>query len=252
MRIHDYRNCFAINTSAIDGVETNTCRTQLLARCSLEYEGLGKTEEFYLGKECIGEYTYEDTGIAQVPTSEVCIIFSEGDSSLLKRFVNHADDVIQAGEMSVPRKTFAGSYAYWTDLYLVLRKADAHPLNKVDEIIESTLKGEPMVGRTELNDRKLGQRAVLEYPIVYMNVHPPKSRFQVDVGPILFPDFESKKERSVERLQLAYVMYNRLDRAEFALRVPTHVKEGQSAATLHYSKVVKVAAKSALYSLETE
>ncbi len=250
MKILDFRNCFAINTSAIDGVEKNTCRTQLLAKCTLDDNPSGREEEFFLGKECIGEYTYDDAGIAQEPTSEVCIIFSKGDSSLLKKFVNHEDDIIQAGEMSVPRKTFAGPSAYWTDLQFKLTEAEARPLKTSDEIIESTLEGEPMVGRTELIDQARDRSAVLEYPIVYMNVHPPESRFQVDVGPILFPDFESEEERPVQRLQLAYVMYNQLDRAEFSIRVPTRVKEGQSAVTQHYSKVVKMGAKSALYSLK--
>ena len=83
-----------------------------------------------------------------------------------------------------------------------------------------------------------------------MNVHPPENRFQVDVGPILYPDFSSAAPSLVQRLQLAYVMYNRLDGVEFALRVPTQVTEGQSANTLHYSEVVKTGAPSALYSLE--
>ena len=109
-----------------------------------------------------------------------------------------------------------------------------------------------MVGRTELIDHARGRRAVLEYPIVYMNVHPPQNRFQVDVGPILFPDLESKEESSIQRLQLAYVMYNQLDKAEFAIRVPTRVTEGQTAVTLHYSKVVKMAAESELFSLKIQ
>lgn len=106
----DYSRSFAINTSAQDGVERNTCRTQLLARCTLP-DATGAAREFFLGKECIGEYMYQECGIAQEPTSEVCIIFSTEDSSLLKKFANHESDVEQAGEMAVPRKGFDGSYA---------------------------------------------------------------------------------------------------------------------------------------------
>ena len=107
------------------------------------------------------------------------------------------------------------------------------------------------MGRTTLDDAEGGWQAVLEYPIPYMNVHPPEARFQVDVGPILYPDFAATAPSLVERLQLAYVMYNQLDVAEFALRVPTQVAEGQSTTTLHYAEVVKTAAPSILYSLET-
>ena len=247
-QVLDYSRSFAINSSARDGVEKNTCRTQLLARCSVA-EADGDDSDYFLGKECIGEYMYQERGIAQVPTSEVCIIFSDDDSSLLKKFANHESDVVQAGEMTVPRKSFDGSYANWISLRFVQKWRAARPLISVDAIIAATLAGEPMVGRTTL-----ATGAVLEYPIPYMNVHPPESRFQVDVGPILYPDTDSTAPMMVQRLQLAYVMFNQLDQAEFAVRVPTLVAADASAGdasaqTLHYSAVVKTAAKHELFSL---
>ncbi len=66
----------------------------------------------------------------------------------------------------------------------------------------------------------------------------------MDVGPILFPDFASTEDMIVDRIQLAYVLYNQLDEVEFAIREPTMVIDGQSAETLHYSNVVKTAARS--------
>ena len=250
MELLDYRSCFAINSSARDGEEKNTCRTQLLARCDLTSRNNGQPHQFFLGKECIGEYMYQDRGIAQVPTSEVCVIFSAGDSSLLKKFADHDNDVVQSGEMTVPRKGFDGSYANWTNLRFILKNAPARPLRTTDEIISATLEGDSLIGRTTLDNPEEDWQAVLEYPVPYMNVHRPDGRFQVDVGPILYPDLSSAAPSLVERLQLAYVMYNQLDGVEFALRAPTRVTAGQSATTLHYSEVVKTGAPSALYSLE--
>ena len=100
---------------------------------------LKRCAQFFLGKECIGEYMYHERGIAQVPTSEVCVIFSEGDSSLLKKFADHDSDVVQSGEMSVPRKGFDGSYANWTSLRFILKEAAARPLKSPDEIIQAAL-----------------------------------------------------------------------------------------------------------------
>ena len=245
-QVLDYSRSFAINTSAQDGVERNTCRTQLLARCTLP-DDTGATRDFYLGKECIGEYMYQERGIAQVPTSEVCILFSAGDSSLLKKFVNHDDDVIQAGEMAVPRKGFDGSYANWTSLRFVHGWRSARPLSCAEAVIEATLAGEPMVGRTTLAAER--GDAILEYPIPYVNVHPPDGRFQVDVGPILYPNPDSDAEWMVERLQLAYVMYNGFDTAEFALRVPTRVTEDGPGESLHYSQVIKTTARHEIFGL---
>jgi hypothetical protein len=83
----------------------------------------------------------------------------------------------------------------------------------------------------------------------YVNIHPPAGRFQVDVGPILFPDFASTEELIVDRIHLAYLLFNQPDEVEFAIREATVVADGQSAQTLHYSKVVKIAATSELFSL---
>ncbi|MCH2212272.1 MAG: hypothetical protein MK110_13290 [Fuerstiella sp.] len=203
MEILDYRRCFAICVSAVDGEENNTCRAQLLARCELTDKSAGDTQQFFLGKECVGEYMYQKRGIAQVPTSEVCVIFSDGDSSLQKKFANHDSDVIQSGEMTVSRQGFDGSWANWTGLRFILEHGHAETLQSVDEIIRATLDGECLVGRTTLNDPSGEWQARLEYPIPYINVHPPQGLFQVDVGPVLYPDFSSTAPRSIERLRLA-------------------------------------------------
>ncbi len=38
---------------------------------------------------------------------------------------------------------------------------------------------------------------------------------------MLVPDFTSGAERIIDRLEMAYIAYNQLDRAEFILRRPT-------------------------------
>lgn len=257
MNVLDYRRSYVINTAAQDGVEMNTCRSQILASCTLTDDSDQSAERsftYYLCKECIGEHMYTEIGIAQVPTAEVCTIVGEHESSLQKKFANHDDDVIQSGANDVRRKGFAGGVAYWTDLQFLLKSIGARPLTATEDIIASTLAGETMIGSTTLIDSERGWRARLEYPIPYVNVHPPENRFQVDVGPILHPDFTSTEELLVDRLQFAYVMYNQLDEAEFILRVPTlvdqnPVDQNPSAETLHYAKVAKVAAVSELFAV---
>ena len=247
MDVLDYRSSFVINTSAVDGVETNTCRTQILARCVVSNEETGEAGDFFLGKECIGEAMYKDSHVAQIPTSEVSIVFSDGTSALNKKFADHSDDLSQVGDATVKRRGYDGSYAYWTDLSFRLTKTDARRLESRAEIIEATLDCQPMTGRTTLRSEDAAWNAVVEYPIMYMNVHPPAEGIQVDAGPVLLPDFASDAEELVSRLDYAYVMYNQLDRAEFALRRPTRVGEAE---TLHYSEIVQVEATNELFSLE--
>ena len=133
----------------------------------------------------------------------------------------------------------------------MLKSAVARVLSGSDEITAATMAGDTMVGRTELDRSEQGWNATLEYPVNYINVHPPAGRFQVDVSPILVPDFSSTSTEGliVDRLRLAFVLYNQLNEVEFAVREPTVVSEGQPGETLHYSKMTKTAAKSTLFSL---
>lgn len=249
MKVIDYRSSFTINITADEEGENNTCRTQLLAKCALINEDSGQSGIYFLGKDCIGEYMYKERGIVQEPTSNVGVIFGEKESSLFKKFANHESDVIQTGAQGVRKKIFAGTIAYSKELNFKLKEVEARPLKTSEEIIHATLDCEPMVGRTILNNEEQKWHAVLEYPLYYMNVHSPEGRFQVDLGPILYPDFNVKGESPIEYLKLAYIMYNQLDAVEFAIRVPTLVVEGQSVETLHYSKVIKMSAQSELFSL---
>ena len=92
----------------------------------------------------------------------------------------------------------------------------------------------PLVGRTEFRDPKRQERYLLEYPIIIISSVPETERFQVDTGPVLVPDFSSEAERAIDRLEMAYIAYNQLDRAEFILRRPTplpgHSEENPSLA----------------------
>ena len=107
----------------------------------------------------------------------------------------------------------------------------------------------PLVGRTEIRDPKRQERYVLEYPIIIVSSVQETGRFQVDTGPVLVPDFTSEAERVIDRLEMAYIAYNRLDRAEFILRRPTPLpshSEGKPSLTLHFSEVRKYQARNLL------
>ena len=82
-----------------------------------------------------------------------------------------------------------------------------------------------------------------------MNVNDQSIMYQVDTGPILLPNFESKKERMVERFDLAYVAYNRTDEAYFVVLEPTPIKENGVDMVSHYSRVFRSDAKNSVIAL---
>ena len=249
MDVLDYRTCFVFSTSAIEGVEQNTCRTQILAQCDLANDETGFRATFYLGKACIGEHMYMEGGIAQIPTSEVCVVFSEGRNMLVKKFADHDNDLVQIGSLGDKHRLFDGRYAYGISQRVQLERVPSRLLASPDDIIQATLDAEPMVGRTTIRDEGSGWWPLIEFPVVYMNVHPPTRAYQVDVGPVLFPDFTALGEDPLAGLQLAYILYNGPDQAEFAVRVPTRVADDREAVTLHYSHVVHASTTNELYSL---
>ena len=59
---------------------------------------------------------------------------------------------------------------------------------------------------------------------------------------MLVPDFSAPADRAIDRLELAHIAYNRLDRAEFILRRPTSITDADGKAlcqVLHYSESVE-------------
>jgi hypothetical protein len=60
-----------------------------------------------------------------------------------------------------------------------------------------------------------------------MNIRPEVPAFQVDTGPLLVPDFTSAQANLIDRLELAHVAYNRLDRAALAFGIRHHVIAAQ-------------------------
>jgi hypothetical protein len=248
--VTDYRNSFIVNTSAIDGRPCNTCRTQALAGCRLINDETGETKSYYLGKACIGEHMYLDGGIAQVPTSEVCVIFGEQRYKLLKKFADHRDDVIQIARPDEEAKLFDGRTAVWTDMRFEIRRVPARRLEGVEAVIRATDQLKPLLAQTVIEGAGGASRAVLEYPIPYMNFTPGGGAFQVDVGPVLFAGTHSGAAEGIEEIELAYIMYRDLSRAEFVVRVATPVAQDSGLQTLHYSKIIHTDARSTIYCLE--
>ena len=108
-----------------------------------------------------------------------------------------------------------------------------------EAVVRATRKGLPLVARTEIRDEQPNVRAIMEYPVKTMNIHPKRKRFQVDTGPLLLPDFSSDTEEKIEWFSLAHVVYNTFDRAEFIIREPTPVFEGgrEVCCVMHYSVI---------------
>ena len=233
MPVIDFANSYMTFFSQDGG---NIARIQLDAACTLTDERTGASELFYLIAPCRAERMYLERDLFQMPNYEFCGVFSRHDCLLIRtHWASESDN----REYGLNRGRF-------DDVHLDVRTfASDATLGDVAAIVAATLDNRPLVARTELRDPGRRQRALLEYPVKTMNVLREPPRFQVDTGPLLLPDFGSTAERPIERLGMAYVVYNGFDRAEFIRRAPVAITaaDGTLAQTTDYSLVETLPAR---------
>ena len=192
--------------------ENAGARIAIEAACTLTDEGTGTSETFYLIAPCRGENMYLESDLIKMPSYDWRGIYSEKEHLTVRKGWSTAH----------------GRNSYTTNEHnpISIRKIDETlALEDYAEIVARTLRNVPLIARTEVRDEGRGLRAVLEYPVKTMNIIKEPPRFQVDTGPLIVPDFESDAERVVERFDIAHVVYNVFDKAEFVLRRPTEITE---------------------------
>ena len=128
---------------------------------------------------------------------------------------------------------------------------DVERLDGFEQIAEATQRGLPMVGKTSISHPKTGLRAEIQYPIKTMNTLRDPGIFQVDTGPVLFPDLSRRCETWAEQVSLAFVAYETRtkDHADFILEVPTpiHLEGREVCRVMHYAKTVSLSAVNSLW-----
>ncbi len=213
----------------------NKARIQLEAMVDVINDESGSIEQFVLIAACRTEWVYAESGLFQLPSREYRNIYSLTEQRSMGRAISHD------GETSSATPITDGFRSIEID---VARFAASRVLDTPEAINEATENNVPLVGRTELSDES-GRKYVLEYPIKTMNFRPENASFQVDTGPLLVPDFDADEDKAIDRLEMAHIAYNRLDRAEFILRRPTPITDDSGrevASALHFSDVREVQA----------
>lgn len=224
---------------------SNTARIQLDARCVWTDHTTGKTEEFFLITPCKSERMYVPRKLYQDPNYDFCGIWSRKEYLILRTPVTHNPKRLQDHEANAG--VLPGRFG---ESKIDLRYlADTQPLTTDELIVKATLKNLYLMARTHVSHADPHLSAVVEYPVKTMNVCEKTTRFQVDTGPLIWPDFTSTAKLAVERFLLGFICYNTFADGEVVLRVPTPiVVEGKEVIKAwHYSKIVEIKAKHALF-----
>lgn len=209
----------------------NQARIQLDAIIDVINEDSGASERFVLIAPCRTEWVYAEDKLFQIPSGEYRCIFSLKD----QRSMGNAFTLKGEPGRGHPVKGTFRSLAIDVRTF-----AQTRELKTPAEICAGTSSNVPLVARTVFRDPQRKERYVLEYPIKTINFRPETPSFQVDTGPLLVPDFSAKGESIIDRLEMAHIAYNRLDRAEFIIRRPTPISDKTGAEVtkiLHYTEV---------------
>ena len=227
----------------------HTPRLQLDAVCTVTAAD-GSARQFVLTTACVGENMYVADGLVQLPAYEfVMIAQHRTEYAIRKRGAITTEDVREARRFGEAMPTYSGQPTRVTELDVHLLPLDrATPLGSYDAIRAAVLAQQPITCRTSYVAGVAADgatRVALEYPAKIVNVQHDQPNWQIDTGPILVPDLEARAELFVDRLEMAYIVFNRWDRAEVLERRPTPVTPAgvRGPQTTHYSAVRRLAVR---------
>ncbi len=221
----------------------NEVRILIDARCTIVNEAMDTREQYYLIAPCRTEWMYRDTELIQNPSGEYRLIFGEGRQLYVGKGI-HESVRPHGPSTSTDNKNF---------VVFKITESDAESLGDEAAIVEESANGmRPIIAKTELVNADRGVRALLEYPVRTMNYNRERTRFQVDTGPLIFPDLDIETEHVIDSLKLAHAVYNTFDYIEFVCKRPTPVGlEGETVTSIyHYSDFRQLAATTTFFAAE--
>lgn len=232
MQVLDYSRSFVTFVTKGRG---NNARLQVESQCAITAGGHSSNYLFFAS--CKSENTFAPKGLFHADNYDFCGIFSEEEYAIFRTKSTH-----HAGWKEQGR---------WADRFEAVHqhlvRAEGRVLSSPEEMVRASLDNIPLVGRVEIAGTEPGTKAVLEFPIKTMNANDLEMIYQVDTGPLPFPDFTLPVQRHIERLIPAYVAYNAPDFADFVLQQPLAVAGGTE--VTHYGKLLSLPARTAVIAL---
>ena len=217
----------------------NNARILIESSCKISDRVTGEAQTYVLGASCKTEYVGVARDLWTTPNADFCMILSDEAFLILKSWDRNNKGVMRyptsLGEQ--PERQSGRVSDTYERVSINLRPMSARPLDSAEAIVAATLANERLVGRCafSLRDR---YDIEINFPIKTMNANEREWIYQVDTGPILFPDLSADCQSWIDSFRLAYVAFNRADWAEFILQVPTPLCESMS--VNHYSRIVQL------------
>jgi len=218
----------------------NEVRFWVESRTRIIDEETGKSEDYVQTGSCKSEHTFAEKDLFIEDNYDFLPIFGPKYGVVYRR----------TAYLNSNYKSCVASADLWNGQKYHLVEGQAEELTTNEAVLKATYDFVPIVSQTEIwnDDTKL--RAIIECPVKTLNTNREKNIYQVDTGPVAFPDLTKRHERHVDGISLAFLAFNVPHFTDFILEVPTQIGAGDQAYQIHhYSQRLSLAAKNRMYAV---
>jgi hypothetical protein len=235
----DYGQSFFCNTA-----EFNSVRMWIESRTTITDTKSGKSTIFYQGASCKSENTFGEKDLFYADNYDFLPIFGDGQVLVFRRKVTRRGDEY---------RTIKKMEDMWGANPVIYAPTPAivTELDTFEKIRDATAAGIPIVTQTEFSDSSTGLKAVVECPCKTMNVSHTKKMYQVDTGPVAYPDLTKRYDNLIDCLSLAFIAFNQPGWADFVVEAPVPIMDGKKevAQVYHYMKMVHQVGTNKIFAL---
>ena len=222
--------------------EQNQVRFWVESRMQFIDEKTGKTEDFYQCGACKSENTFSQKDLFKQDNYDFIPVFGPEKGCIFRRnaYLNDGYKI-----------NYESTDMWNSQVYHLIATDEYKELQGNEAICKATGEAKPIVARTKLYNQENRLQAIIEYPVKTMNILNSKHLYQVDTGPVLYPDLSGEYLSAVESIHLAFVAFNVPEFADFVMEVPTPImRDGKEVCKVyHYSKIVSLKAVNSLIAL---
>lgn len=216
--------------------EENRVRFVVESRTRVLDESSGQWEDFYQCASCKSEDTFASRNLFYKENYDFLPIFGPRDGVIFRRTAN----------LNPRYKEIKRSADMWAgQTYRIAEAPKPRVLDSNAAVRNATRTGMALVGRVEIANPRTRLRAWIEFPVKTMNIHDQRDLYQVDTGPVAFPDLSRRWDRWAECLSLAFVAFNTGDFADFVIEDETELRGGTK--IHHYSRIVSLGSRNQLF-----
>ena len=233
----DYGRSFICNTSTVNAV-----RFWIESRTILYDERQGTKLVIYQCGSCKAEATFAKDNLLKQDNYDFMPIYGGEDMLILRRHVDARDDYRQITKVN---------NVFGKPIMRLHYGKSVNELKTFEQIRDVTATATPLVAQTEITNDETKLRCIMEYPVKTMNISIDDSLWQVDTGPVAFPDLTRRYDPPVDSVRLAFAVFNAAHFCDFVIEQPTPVRrDGQEVGQVyHYSNPVSYPAKNRVLSV---